>query len=237
MIPRRFRDMQADSFAANSTSLARINTSGAGGAAAGAGSREQERPLVSLQRSRQQNAPAAIEATDHLRSSIRMERQQRGEQRDISATWVVHEFGGLSMNCLRTLFGPEQFWQQRVVAPGAPSSAAHRGRSTAVASQSGRAQLQGGGETYEQLLALDAQNVKKGINVQIQRHVVEERRIGPRDVGATTCVVCQEDFAAGEKVSVLPCGHCFHGTCITPWLLQDRTCPTCRQEVYHKAMP
>ena len=32
----------------------------------------------------------------------------------------------------------------------------------------------------------------------------------------------------------LPCGHCFHGSCLRLWLEQDATCPTCRRKLSHE---
>ena len=32
----------------------------------------------------------------------------------------------------------------------------------------------------------------------------------------------------------LPCGHCFHGSCLRLWLEQDATCPTCRRKLNHE---
>jgi hypothetical protein len=34
--------------------------------------------------------------------------------------------------------------------------------------------------------------------------------------------VCHEDFVAGCEVVQLPCRHCFHEHCLTPWLQQVR---------------
>ena len=40
------------------------------------------------------------------------------------------------------------------------------------------------------------------------------------------CSVCTDDFAKGQDVRVLPCGHKFHPECIDPWLLNvSGTCP------------
>ncbi len=47
----------------------------------------------------------------------------------------------------------------------------------------------------------------------------------------TTCAICLNDTAIGETVSKLPCLHEFHKRCITPWLAQNNTCPTCRHEL------
>jgi hypothetical protein len=110
----------------------------------------------------------------------------------------------------------------------------HWGRSETGA-QRGETIATDQGDTYEQLQALDEGNVSKGINVRVQQRVLKVRRVGPKDDAA--CAVCQEDYTSGESASFLPCGHCFHQACISPWLLKDRTCPTCRREVYHSAVP
>ena len=45
--------------------------------------------------------------------------------------------------------------------------------------------------------------------------------------GQDECVVCQEPLD-DQGEAVLPCGHCFHETCLNSWLDHDRTCPLCR---------
>jgi E3 ubiquitin-protein ligase RNF115/126 len=42
------------------------------------------------------------------------------------------------------------------------------------------------------------------------------------------CGVCQDDFAIGDAVVLLPCAHYFHDSCARPWLLEHCTCPNCR---------
>lgn len=42
------------------------------------------------------------------------------------------------------------------------------------------------------------------------------------------CSICHTEFAAEEEVSQLPCEHCFHDSCIKPWLEVQNTCPICR---------
>lgn len=32
------------------------------------------------------------------------------------------------------------------------------------------------------------------------------------------CSVCQDEFKEGAEVVELPCSHCYHETCIMPWL-------------------
>jgi hypothetical protein len=46
--------------------------------------------------------------------------------------------------------------------------------------------------------------------------------------GDEECSICLTDFAAGDRVSALLCGHIFHRECVMPWILREDTCPLCR---------
>lgn len=45
------------------------------------------------------------------------------------------------------------------------------------------------------------------------------------------CAICWDTFSTARQ---LPCGHCFHGSCLRLWLEQDATCPTCRRKLNHE---
>lgn len=51
------------------------------------------------------------------------------------------------------------------------------------------------------------------------------------------CAVCKDQFSLQtddpdeQLVVTLPCKHPFHSPCITPWLKQNGTCPTCRYQL------
>ncbi|KAI8367604.1 uncharacterized protein BYT42DRAFT_586864 [Radiomyces spectabilis] len=46
-----------------------------------------------------------------------------------------------------------------------------------------------------------------------------------------TCVFCLDEFACGDKVRKLPCGHEYHVECIDPWLtLKSASCPLCKYD-------
>lgn len=42
------------------------------------------------------------------------------------------------------------------------------------------------------------------------------------------CAVCKDAMLIGEIWKKLPCGHCYHGNCILPWLRKRNSCPLCR---------
>lgn len=105
-------------------------------------------------------------------------------------------------------------------------------------------------DDYEALLALDENNVSKGISIDFQRRLLKEKRFdqvraappasaqGTTGAKCTSCLVCREDFEPSTLVVELPrCRHLFHFSCVSPWLVRDRTCPTCRTEVHEHAVP
>lgn len=49
------------------------------------------------------------------------------------------------------------------------------------------------------------------------------------DIGID-CSICTEDVGT-KGVFNLSCGHLFHQGCLNPWLLNNNTCPMCRQKV------
>jgi len=54
---------------------------------------------------------------------------------------------------------------------------------------------------------------------------------------AEACSVCQDDFAEGDDWIQMPCKHFFHADCLTPWLKEHNTCPTCRATVDEEPEP
>lgn len=62
----------------------------------------------------------------------------------------------------------------------------------------------------------------------------EEDEVGRS--GVDICSICQRDFENNELVTYLPaCLHCYHATCLKPWLLRNRNCPMCRREAIHQS--
>ena len=58
---------------------------------------------------------------------------------------------------------------------------------------------------------------------------VDEQMLGPD--GSAECSICMDMVELGTEVTVLPCTHWFHFTCIEAWLIQHNTCPHCRRSI------
>jgi|LauGreDrversion4_2_1035121.scaffolds.fasta_scaffold00284_43 hypothetical protein len=45
------------------------------------------------------------------------------------------------------------------------------------------------------------------------------------------CVICIENIKYFDRVIITKCKHVFHYDCITTWIRNMKTCPTCRTEI------
>uniref|UniRef100_A0A0D9XND7 RING-type domain-containing protein n=1 Tax=Leersia perrieri TaxID=77586 RepID=A0A0D9XND7_9ORYZ len=67
---------------------------------------------------------------------------------------------------------------------------------------------------------------------ELRRIPVEVYGTKEAGVADAECAICLGDFAAGDKVRVLPrCHHGFHVRCVDTWLAVHSSCPTCRDSV------
>ncbi|KAK0545150.1 hypothetical protein OC845_005236 [Tilletia horrida] len=49
--------------------------------------------------------------------------------------------------------------------------------------------------------------------------------------GTVECAICLDNFADGDYVRILPCGHCFHRAEVDEWLCKVRKlCPVCKRD-------
>lgn len=49
-----------------------------------------------------------------------------------------------------------------------------------------------------------------------------------------TCAICLCDYSENEDIRFLRCGHHFHDSCIVTWLMKNKTCPFCKQDIEDK---
>lgn len=48
------------------------------------------------------------------------------------------------------------------------------------------------------------------------------------------CAICLSSYENKEKIRYLPCKHHFHSECVDKWLLKNKSCPFCKQEIDKK---
>jgi len=82
--------------------------------------------------------------------------------------------------------------------------------------------------SYEQLLLLDRENVKRGVKPS----VVSRLQCGRPSAAETaqSCQICLSKLGQANRVTRLPCKHAFCEGCIQEWLRLHHTCPVCRWE-------
>jgi len=84
--------------------------------------------------------------------------------------------------------------------------------------------------TYERLLQLDENAVKKGMTEEQIKNFKVNLYVKSLD-GLGSCVVCMEEYETGGYLRKLSCKHQFHKECIDKWLEDHITCPTCKKEL------
>lgn len=86
--------------------------------------------------------------------------------------------------------------------------------------------------TYEELLELEEKigSVSKGLNKE-KIDSIQVVKFRKKDYPEDKCIICQYEFKEWEKVKLLKCKHCFHPECIDQWLMNQKVCPFCKEEV------
>jgi len=59
---------------------------------------------------------------------------------------------------------------------------------------------------------------------EIEEHMLD-------DNGKAECSICMDAVEVGDPITVLPCKHWFHESCIKAWLVEHDTCPHCRKGI------
>jgi len=67
---------------------------------------------------------------------------------------------------------------------------------------------------------------------QLESVVIEEKHLlMENSPGGIVCPICLDTMGIGSSVTRLPCKHFYHKACLTPWLNNHNSCPTCRYEL------
>uniref|UniRef100_A0A2N9F6U1 RING-type E3 ubiquitin transferase n=1 Tax=Fagus sylvatica TaxID=28930 RepID=A0A2N9F6U1_FAGSY len=88
--------------------------------------------------------------------------------------------------------------------------------------------------SYEELVDLeeDIGNVSTGPSEQAILANLRRRKYEPIALGSPvnneSCCICQEEYAQGDDLGKLDCGHDYHYACIKQWLVQKNSCPICK---------
>ncbi|KAL5766878.1 hypothetical protein ACOSP7_017495 [Xanthoceras sorbifolium] len=91
--------------------------------------------------------------------------------------------------------------------------------------------------SYEELIALEEEieTVTTGLTPDSVLPLLRQRKYQPAVVEGDTpdnsgfCSICQDEFAAGEDIGTLDCGHDHHANCISEWLVINNSCPICKE--------
>ncbi|MEW5304081.1 MAG: hypothetical protein WDW36_006715 [Sanguina aurantia] len=92
---------------------------------------------------------------------------------------------------------------------------------------------------YEALQALgDAiGNVSKGLGstkiaaLPVMSYACHKAACQQGTVAMDRCCICQESYEDTDRVTPLPCNHCYHPPCIQQWLALNKVCPVCNKEL------
>ncbi|WRT69858.1 uncharacterized protein IL334_006849 [Kwoniella shivajii] len=73
--------------------------------------------------------------------------------------------------------------------------------------------------------------IAEGSNKRTHHHQ-HPHRVKRQYFSKDECAICMDNFASGDVVRILPCGHVFHKEECDEWLMKWRKlCPTCRADV------
>mmetsp|Transcript_54039 Transcript_54039/g.94924 ORF Transcript_54039/g.94924 Transcript_54039/m.94924 type:complete len:260 (-) Transcript_54039:140-919(-) len=65
---------------------------------------------------------------------------------------------------------------------------------------------------------------------QLEKFTWDDDRQSAAEASCSSCAICMKDFAIGDEVRKLPCGHVFHVACIDEWLRRCVDCPLCKAD-------
>ena len=86
------------------------------------------------------------------------------------------------------------------------------------------------GSIFQDLIAGTIRTGETGAPPASEKAIEALDRSAPAPPGSQ-CTVCLMDLSEEERVTRMPCGHCFHDGCLVQWLRSHNTCPTCRHAI------
>mmetsp|Transcript_19740 Transcript_19740/g.78526 ORF Transcript_19740/g.78526 Transcript_19740/m.78526 type:complete len:103 (-) Transcript_19740:1003-1311(-) len=83
---------------------------------------------------------------------------------------------------------------------------------------------------YEANIRLDDSVPARRGATQEQIRAIESTTVQESDL-KDLCSICISPFTKRGKLKRLPCGHGFHGRCISKWLKINSNCPNCKRRL------
>jgi hypothetical protein len=66
---------------------------------------------------------------------------------------------------------------------------------------------------------------------EIEALPTREFKAGSMAAEDSSCTICLGEYVEGEMLRTLPCDHVFHAVCIDRWLLSNKKCVLCQQNI------
>ncbi|CAH8361899.1 unnamed protein product [Eruca vesicaria subsp. sativa] len=86
--------------------------------------------------------------------------------------------------------------------------------------------------SYEELLALGERigDVSTGLREDVILKTMKQHKCtsSSAKLHLEPCCICQEEYAEGDDLGTLECGHEFHKDCIKQWVMLKNLCPICK---------
>jgi hypothetical protein len=69
-------------------------------------------------------------------------------------------------------------------------------------------------------------------NIYLKNNKIKGRKIKlSDDLLLDECPICLDNYQSNREVMNLDCNHVFHHDCIRLWLIENNTCPQCRENI------
>lgn len=83
---------------------------------------------------------------------------------------------------------------------------------------------------YRDYMASKPKGIRNDVLARLESQSFHESQT---DENQNTCPICLDEFTADDRLRFLPCKgkHSFHKHCIDEWLIQNDTCPQCREHM------
>merc|ERR1719401_381878 len=68
------------------------------------------------------------------------------------------------------------------------------------------------------------------VGIELPVRVLTQEELVKAPPGRRECIICLEEYRAGDSQATLPCFHVFHRACAREWLGRCLKCPICKHD-------